>query len=426
MTRAQSLLRLAWTNLTAARTSAALSAAGVAVGIACLVFFLSLGRGIGAAVRRVFPDEARMLEVVPPHVALDFLGGGTLDEDALQRLATLPGVARAYPKMALRAPAVVRYHGDFFGAPLRIALEVMAVGVDPAYVAADVAPGRTFEDPGEGKPIPALASTRILEIYNKSFAAQRKLPRLSPERLAGFTFPIEIGRSFVSPAGAGPVRPAYIALAGFSDRAFLAGVTIPLDAARRLNRELGYDADRYSSIVLEAASADLVPAIAEAVRAAGFGIDDAERRLAEQVGTAVAIVVGALAILSALVTALAAVNIAHALFAAVRERRREIGVLRSVGATRGDIIGLIVTEASIIGVTGGLLGVLTGWAAAAGVDRLAGRVLGELPFKPERFFHFGPSLVLLGVGVAVLAAVLGALAPARAAARLDPARAVAE
>lgn len=426
MTRLRRIAGLAWSNLAADRASGLLSAAGIAVGIACLVFFVGLGRGVGGVVRRIFPEDARTLEVVPSQVSLGFLGGGSLDEAALARLAGLPGVARAHPKMVVRVPAIARYRGEFFGAPLHIALEVMAVGVEPALVSSDVAAGRSFADPGSGQPIPALAATRLLEIYNKSFATQRKLPRLTPERLTGFTFPIEVGRSFVTPSGDVPVRAMSLALVGFSDRAFLAGVTIPLDTARRLNREFGQDAERYSSVVLEAARSDDVPAIAEAVRRAGFEIDDTERRLAEQVGTAVAVMAGALSLLSALITALAAMNIAHALFASVRERRREIGVLRSVGATRGDIMALIVTEASIIGVAGGVAGAALGWSVATGVDLAATRLVAELPFKPESFFQFDAGLLALGAGVAVLASALGAIAPARAAANLDPARALAE
>ena len=50
-----------------------------------------------------------------------------------------------------------------------------------------------FSDPGPGQPIPAVAATRLLEIYNKSFAPARALPQLSPSMVVGFTFPVEFG-----------------------------------------------------------------------------------------------------------------------------------------------------------------------------------------------------------------------------------------
>jgi ABC-type antimicrobial peptide transport system permease subunit len=59
-----------------------------------------------------------------------------------------------------------------------------------------------------------------------------------------------------------------------------------------------------------------------------------------------------------------------------------------------------------------------------GLDRLALRLLPDFPFRPETFFLFPAWLWATGTGVAALAAVLGALAPAAVASRLDPARAI--
>jgi ABC-type antimicrobial peptide transport system permease subunit len=60
------------------------------------------------------------------------------------------------------------------------------------------------------------------------------------------------------------------------------------------------------------------------------------------------------------------------------------------------------------------------------VDRLAHGGLPEFPFKPETFFDFRPTHVILGVVIAVAASLAGAFFPARAAAALDPARALSE
>jgi putative ABC transport system permease protein len=52
--------------------------------------------------------------------------------------------------------------------------------------------------------------------------------------------------------------------------------------------------------------------------------------------------------------------------------------------------------------------------------------LPDFPFKPATFFHFQPGHIALGVAVALAAALIGAFFPARAAARLDPAKALTE
>jgi len=215
-------------------------------------------------------------------------------------------------------------------------------------------------------------------------------------------------------------------LVGFSERASLAGVSMPLAAIQRINRKYGADADTYSSVLVRAQSADDVTDVAAAVRKLGLEIDDAEQRYAVQIGAAVELVTLALSLLAALITGLAAVNTMQAFYASVRERTREIGILRAVGATRGDVAAVILAEAAATGLAGGVSGVLLARGAAALLDRLARTGLPDFPFKPPTFFSFQVEHVALGVGVALLAALLGALIPARAAARLDPAKALTE
>jgi ABC-type antimicrobial peptide transport system permease subunit len=116
----------------------------------------------------------------------------------------------------------------------------------------------------------------------------------------------------------------------------------------------------------------------------------------------------------------------QAFYASVRERTREIGILRAVGATRGDVALVVLVEAAATGLAGGVVGVLLARVTAALLDRLSRTGLPDFPFKPETFFHFEAVHVVLGIGVALLASLLGAFLPARAAARLEPAKALTE
>ena len=76
-----------------------------------------------------------------------------------------------------------------------------------------------------------------------------------------------------------------------------------------------------------------------------------------------------LLLVTALVTVVAAVSILVSIYNSVSARRREIAVLRSLGATRRTILLLICVEAGLIGLVGGLLGWLLGHALAAVAGR---------------------------------------------------------
>jgi ABC-type antimicrobial peptide transport system permease subunit len=123
--------------------------------------------------------------------------------------------------------------------------------------------------------------------------------------------------------------------------------------------------------------------------------------------------------------ALATLAIAQSLSANVRARAKEIAILRAVGATPADVRGIILIEGAAVGLAGGLLGAAIARLVALGADRVAARLLPDFPFRPETFFSFPAWVLGLAVAVALLSAVLGALAPAALAARVDPARTLA-
>ena len=157
------LWRLANANLSRELAALAVSAGGVALGIGCLVFFLALGRGLQRVVRDVFPVSARELEVVLPQVGIGSLFGDVrLDDAAVARLRQIPGVVEAFPRLALRVPAVTRYSGPFFGHEIRMGLEVVGVGIPSELIGGDAR--LPFVDPGEGGPIPVVVNRRLLEI----------------------------------------------------------------------------------------------------------------------------------------------------------------------------------------------------------------------------------------------------------------------
>lgn len=421
-----SLWPLVKLSLSRDRRSAVSSTFGLAIGVASLVFFVSLGLGVGRIVReKVFPVDTSLVEVVPAQLSFGLLGGGALDEPTVARLEALPGVKRAYKKMNVRAPAVTIYRGDFFGRPLHMGLEILAVGVEPDFVKGDLMLG-AFSDPGPDKPIPAIASTRLLEIYNKSFAPQRSLPQLSGQMLAGFIFPVDFNRSFVTSTNPNESAiPSQAQLVGVSDRAMLAGITIPLDVARRLNAAANKDAKTFTAVTLAATDPSQVPQLVAAVKAMGLRVDDQDRRMAENAGAAVAISTSSLALLSVLICLLAAFNIAHAFSASVRAREKELGVMRAVGASRAALFRLVLVEALLLGLLGGVIGTALALLAGSGLDVAAVRFVPEFPFKPETWFERPLWLMAGGVLLGVLAAVAGAFLPARHASRTDPVRVLA-
>lgn len=456
--KARRALALALQSIRRGRRAFFFSVFGITVGIAALAFFLALSKGVATrVVARVFPPGR--LTVVPAQTSLggdlvnSLLGGPRgLDDEAAAALRARPEVAAVYPRMRVEAPARAWGGEALLGRPLYF--ELIADGVDPAAVTEKTSPIEFWdheEKPRDKRvgtfctsdaqcqaplycawdknrcelPVPVIVSPLLIEIYNTSLAKSRGLPRIGnflASQFRGFPFTAELGRSFVNRnLQVGAARQRRFVLVGISDHALSLGVTVPLGYARRWNQEYGSGPPRYSSLTVEVRPGASVTQVVQVVRGLGFALED---NGAEQAGLAVTLLTAVFLLVSLAILLVAAVNIAHTFLRAVSERRRELGVLRALGASAWDIQGLLLLEASIVGATGGVLGLLLALAAAAGVDLLSRRALPDFPFKPDSYFLFSPGLCALALGFSVLACLLGALGPARAAARLSPAQAL--
>ena len=96
----------------------------------------------------------------------------------------------------------------------------------------------------------------------------------------------------------------------------------------------------------------------------------------------------------------------------VEERTREIGILRAIGFRKRHIIQIVLTEASLLSLLGGLLGYLLGMGAAV--------YFGSALVKAEVLIPWQSDLLVYALGASLLIGLLGSLYPAWKPARLDP------
>jgi len=110
----------------------------------------------------------------------------------------------------------------------------------------------------------------------------------------------------------------------------------------------------------------------------------------------------------------AALGVMSTMTASVVERTPEIALARAIGATRGSLLRLLVSEALVLALAGGLIG---GWLGI-----LLAQIAGRAAFGVSVPFH--PLVLPLGLLVACAVAAAGSWAPFRRAASLSPAQAL--
>ncbi|MDQ2978506.1 MAG: FtsX-like permease family protein [Acidobacteriota bacterium] len=364
-----------------------ISVVGLAVGVAALVLSLSLLSGFQDRIRAQMSDHSPHLVVSPER------GDRLADPDLVRRvLASVPGVVATQPAiegrgwlsgLSSRAIVPVRFRNAAPGTmpedspdsppPARLAFSVATrVGAEPGSVLRLLSSRTRLSPIG---PIPVAVAIRVAGLRRGSLVekpADVEIPEATARMLSGIT------------EGA---------------RAWEARLTNPAEAARAASATRSILGPAYRVRTWRDLNAPLAFAL----------------RLEKAVIFATV----------ALVIVVAALNIVSNIALLVVEKKRDLGVLTSLGASPGSLARIYLTLGAAIGAIGTAGGVLVGVSASVLLDRfrlvpLPGDVylLSHVPFAVH------PLEVMLVALFAFGTAVLAALLPARAAARLAPAEAV--
>jgi putative ABC transport system permease protein len=119
---------------------------------------------------------------------------------------------------------------------------------------------------------------------------------------------------------------------------------------------------------------------------------------------------------------IALLSILNTMLMSVLERTREIGIMKSVGASNADVQLIFLVEGALIGLIGGILGILLAWIASLPGDSwVRSMVQRDMNVQlKEALFVFPPWLVATVILFSIIVTTIAAVYPARRAARIDP------
>jgi ABC-type antimicrobial peptide transport system permease subunit len=481
------LTELATQNLREAILRNSLTTLGIAVGVASLVAMLSLGVGLQQMIgRRLERNGLFDTVLVRPRTSFNATGqirrnrdlgadrtngqadrnqndrnpsdprrnpdvnivSNPLDQAARRQLAQLPHVLEVYPEF--------RFTGDLRFGPAGHLTQVTSLpassstsdslegmqghffsGPDShevilqADVAADLADSQHLQ------PADMLGKDLVLRYAGReplpaSSAGSNKRDRAAAadDALSGFS----IISSRISLRVVGIVDAETIATG--SSAFARSGAYVPLAVAEELGvvqgndmgevvREstLGGNGLHYSNLTVRVERPSDVPAVEDGVRQMGYmpfsllDLTSSLRRL-------FAILDLLLGIFGSLALAVASLGIINTLVMAILERRREIGVLKALGASDKDVRQLFFAEAGVMGLVGGVAGVGLGWAIGRVIQFGTNYYLRQQQIPPENVWTVPPWLVVSAIAFSLLVSLAAGMYPAGRAARLDPVEAL--
>jgi putative ABC transport system permease protein len=179
----------------------------------------------------------------------------------------------------------------------------------------------------------------------------------------------------------------------------------------------------YSTVIARVSGAGKVDVVEQGIKRLGFNtfsILDATKSMRRFF----AILDLFLGIFGSLALTVASIGIINTLVMAILERRREIGIMKAVGASDSDVKGLFFAEAGAMGLLGGVCGTILGWVIGRVINFGTNIYLRQQGFPPENIWSVPVWLVAGALGFAFVVSLLSGIYPAARAARLDPVQAL--
>lgn len=371
------MLDLAFKNILRQRTRTILTTLGILIGIGAIVALGSIAEGLDIAVQSGLALTAGKIIVMEKDAGM-FGMTGEFDNEDVEIIEGLSGVKETVPILAY-----------IEGFDMSMSFSWQGIGIEPSKVEYFIGENVEFESGrniDEGESFVAVIGKTVADNYN-----------------------LESGDFFTIKEEDFEVV-GVIEMTGIQDIDM--GVTVPLEDLQTVTEEDTFqmiyvipddvkDTERLADDIEDASDRFDALTTAEMARMASSIVDQI-RIFAFGIG-AIAAFVGGLGVMNTMIMS-------------VLERRREIGVMKAVGATNRKVLSQILTESAMISLLGGVGGVFLGMLGAL----LLSSVIGGGAITTI----VTPNLALTGIGFALFLGVIGGLYPARKASKVDPVEAL--
>ncbi len=390
------LVQLAVSRLAAARLRAVLTMLGVIIGVGSIVALVSVAQGATSGITdRIQNLGTNLLTVQPGSSTSGFVrqGAGTATTLTLgdsEAIASLTDVAAVAPQVSAQAVVVA---GDKN-------TTTSVVGTTADYLAV-----RTYEM-WQGSFLTDVANQESLRVavLGSTTADDLGLDESSIGSeilIGGIPFRVVGILQAKGSSGTGSQDDQVLVPIATAQRYFVSGTKV-------------------RSIAVSVASADQIALTKARLTALlqerhgtdgtndDFNIAD-QAQLLDTFSSVTGLLTLLLAGIASISLVVGGIGIMNIMLVSVRERTREIGIRKAVGARGSDILLQFLVEALVLSLLGGLIGIVLGVAASAVIAAIAGWG-----------FSFSPITVVVAVGFSLIVGVVFGVWPARQAARLDP------
>lgn len=473
-------LEIAFGALVRQKLRTLLTLSGVVIAIAAFVSMLSFGAGIQANVQKEYDDLGlfHTMQVYPPRTDTAMADTAVLDEDAMAEFLRIPGVNLAYPFDNYDIEVQVKdtsFKTSAQALPMsaiqtQLYSDLLAGGVFSSDSAKEaVVTDRFFEKFKDIVPDSLVGETLVVsvDVVSMDSALAHLIYHGNPDSIKSVFRSIELDsvwnpdyRSRLLNREAGGAIRRFLdgmfnARARISDTLIITGVMhrergrariqpviFPIRTAQLLNSR-GFAGDQIGLVTALASgqislfndqqqpektfnqvTLDLDPMvlhknISDSIKALGFRTFSYAEQF-EEIQRAFVFMNMALGMVGLIALITASLGIVNTMVMSILERRREIGIVKSLGADESDIRFMFLVESGLIGLLGASGGLLLGWLISRIASFVAKKIMENEGAPIVELFSVPIWLIFAALALGILVSLAAGAIPSARAARVDP------
>ncbi len=439
-----------FSNLWKMKLRTFLTTFGVVIGIGALVSMFAFGEGVQKNITDTFKNLGLLnyINVYPGSGSSDiqFRGRGMnrsrnvttsqnntetkiLDDELIEKLQALEGVEAVFPE--IRFPAMAKFNGNetfqtIQALPAKICKSGLINLREGSYFDTDDANSLLISDSllqrigikdiknAIGKQIIISTLTSDFSIENIPNMLNSMQSNELPVSNIDYSFTIAGVIGEIGIPGPSPMRSDIIIPSGTSQKMEKISVTSISDIFQSIDQPKGY-----SMIGIMLKDSKYIDPVKKWIHDSGYHTFALLDQL-DQIRKAFIFMDLFLFAIGMIAITVASLGIINTLVMSILERYREIGIMKAVGASNGDVKKIFFFEAGLIGFLGGVLGLALGWMVSSIINFIANIILTRQGAPHMSYFSFPLWLCLGSIAFSILISLMAGIYPTIRASRVDP------
>ncbi len=370
-----------------------LTVLGISVGVAAVLFLVSLGYGLqNVILQKIVFNQALLSLVITPSTDLIMLNDQTISD-----ISKIPNVSDIAP--------LAKFTGQITLEGINGTVEIRAADAPYfGYAGTETKYGSLYEASDKNQ---VLISDAVLKLFGLT----------DPKSIIGKKISLKVftNKNFLDQSELEIVDvPISFTIKGVIEDSQESYIYIPLKEV------LNYvKVDRYEEARVKVDDSKNLPMVKEEVIAKGYQTQSLSETIdqANKIFNVIQIILG---LFGAVALAVSAIGMFNTMTVTLLERTNEIGIMRALGANRGNLRNLFLAESIIIGFLGGIVGTALGIIGGQGFNLLINSLAARFGGAKTDLFVYPTSFLLEIILLSIAIGFLSGIFPARRAAAMDP------